>query len=133
MEIGINANNGERCRNERHTFRIGVDDREATEFNATEDEFYGAIINALIEHGEKKRMGWNNGHLHLQVLTSRVGEKPDWRNCQNPKRGGVVAITPQIAGQPQTAVTLFRWCCNSVQMGRDIDTLADGIAREATE
>ncbi len=134
MEISIHSQNGERCRNERHQFRIGIDDRDVTEFSATEHEFPEALTNAILDHGANKRAGWNGVCLHLQVLTERSKSKSSsWCNCQNPKTGGVVAVTPKIAGQNETAQTLFLWCCNSVQMVRDIGVLASGLAREATE
>jgi hypothetical protein len=129
MEIGITTSNGERCRNERHRFRVGVDDRDTTEFSANESEFCEALTNAIVEHGVSKRIGWNAGYLRLQVWTEAAHP---WYNCPNPRTGGVVAVTRSIACQPETAATLFLWCCNAVQMAREINVLERYLAAEAS-
>jgi hypothetical protein len=42
-----------------------------------------------------------------------------------------MAVTREIVGQHETAQTLFLWACKAVQMARDIDTLANGLAEQA--
>lgn len=130
MNIECNAANGSRCSNKRHRFRIGVDDREATEFDAIESEFPDALTNAIVDHVAARRAGMPADGLFLQVWTTPTAQ---WRNVQNPKTGGVMAVTNRIAGQRETAAQLFLWACNSVQMCRDMDVLAGGLAREAAE
>ena len=129
MEMANTTAKGERCRNERHRFRIGVDDRDTTEFSAIESEFCEALTNAIIEHGASKRSGWNAGYLRLQVWTDAV--RP-WCNCPNPRTGGVVAVTRSIASHPETAASLFLWCCNVVQMVRESNVLERYLAAEAS-
>ena len=130
MNIECTSTNGSRCSNERHTFRIGVDDREATAFTSSESEFPDALTNAIIDHVAARRAGTPAAGLFLQVWT---GPTAKWRNVQNTATGGVMAVTHQIAGQRETATQLFLWACNSVQMARDMDVLAGGLAREAAE
>lgn len=55
MNIQCTSTNGSRCSNERHKFRIGVDDREATEFTSNESEFPDALTNAVIDHVAARR------------------------------------------------------------------------------
>jgi hypothetical protein len=124
MEISVSAM-GERCLNERHLFRIGVDSTAATEFLADKGDFLSHLTNALLDHGLAGRPG--EVSVFIQVW---AGETAKWRNVQNPKTGGVMAISHEIIGQRETAATLFLWACNAVQIARDIDTLADGLARE---
>lgn len=124
MEISIGATNGERCVHETHLFRIGVDSKSVTEFQSNLSTFHDNLVNALIEH--KKHSRKCNGYLYLQVKSGF-----QFVNVQNQKTGGVMAITNEIAGQHETAITLFKWACNSVQMGGDIEILADGLAKDA--
>jgi hypothetical protein len=128
MEISITAKNGERCRGERHRFRIGVDSRCSTEFTAGESDILDRLTDAIVDHGAAKRAGYR-GTLYLQVDTGAAG----WRNVQNPRTGGVMGVNPSIVGQCETAETLFLWACNAVQMSRDIDVLASGLSRQAVE
>ena len=130
MNIECTSTTGSRCSNERHKFRIGVDDREATEFASNESEFPDALTNAIVDHVAARRTGTPAAGLFLQVWTTPTAQ---WRNVQNPKTGGVMAVTHAIAGQPDTAAQLFLWACNSVQMARDMDVLTSGLAREASE
>ncbi|MCP5525378.1 MAG: hypothetical protein H7A47_01050 [Verrucomicrobiales bacterium] len=83
-----------------------------------------------MEHVAEGRPGRPDQGLFLQVWTTPTA---GWRNVQNPDTGGVMAVTHEIAGQRDTAKTLFRWACNSVQMGRDLDVVASGLARESVE
>lgn len=128
MQIEIADKNGSRCAEECHRFRIGVDDREATEFRAAADDFAEALTNALLDHVTAGRAGKPAAGLWLQVWTTPTAK---WRNVQNPATGGVMAVTHQIAGAAASAATLFDWSCNSVQMARDLDVLSGGLAREA--
>ena len=126
MEISVEAHMGERCLNERHRFRIGIDATAATEFVAGKDTFLEQLTNALLDHGFAGHS--DKTFLFLQVWTT---DSAQWRNVQNPKSGGVMAINHEIVGQHETAQTLFLWACDSVQMARDIDTLANGLAGQA--
>ena len=126
MNIEIQATNGARCANERHRFRIGADSSQATEFEASAAEFPDHLTNAMLDHGLAKRPG---GYWHYLQVWAGIAK---WRNVQNPRTGGVIAITHDIVSKPETAATLFQWACNSVQMARDIKTLTSGLAEAAT-
>jgi hypothetical protein len=125
MEISVSANMGERCFNERHLFRIGNDSTDVIEFSADKNDFLSQITNALLDHDLADRRASTS--VFLQVWTT---DSAKWRNVQNPKSGGVLAVTHEIVGQHETAAQLFLWACHSVQMARDIDTMSDGLARE---
>lgn len=125
-ELKAKATNGDRCLGELHRFRIGVDATAPTEFSARLETFRDAITNALIEHVEKRRPGKLSSGLYLQVGTGPGGAR--WVNVENPETGGVMAITHMVAGQTGTCETLFRWACNAVQMSRDIEVIAGGLA-----
>ena len=135
MELSTTATHGDRCRHERHRFRIGIDKRYSTEFTAGEADMLERVTDAIVDHGAGKKKGYG-GPLYLQVC---VGDAKrdfgalDWVNVQNPKTGGVMAVNPSIVGQRETAETLFLWACNAVQMSRDIEVLASGLSREAVE
>jgi hypothetical protein len=55
-----------------------------------------------------------------------------WRNIQRTESGNVVAIYFNVAAQPDTSAEIYRLACNSVQMARDIDQIAGGLAGEVT-
>lgn len=130
MNIECTATNGVRCSRERHTFRIGVAADQSTQFTAMQSEFHAALVDALIDHGVNRRPSGPNG-LYLQVVCGESNMR--WSNCQNPKTGGVIAVQLSIVDHPETSAELFLWCCNSVQMGRDLAILADGLARASIE
>ena len=93
------------------------------------------LTDAFIDHGAAKKPG-AGGPLYLQVCVGKAERDfgaLDWVNVQNPRTGGVMAVTSNIVGQEETATTLFLWACNAVQMSRDIATLASGLSREAVE
>jgi hypothetical protein len=124
-EHSCTANRGYVCEHETHLFRIGREIPDSIEFRAELDNFYGKLEGAIIQHGIQH--GKSN-HLNIQVMTDA-----SWRQIQNPETGGVMAITPEIAGQTDTANQLFCWACNSVQMARDLTMMADNIADSANE
>jgi hypothetical protein len=117
---------GENCAHETHRFRVGVDPRDATEFTSSRTQFPETLTNAIMEHVTIGRKGHPASGLMLQVLCPCAG----WRNCQNPKSGGVMAVTHEVAGEHAVALTLFDWCCRSVDMGRKIERLADSLSQE---
>lgn len=125
MKLYAIATNGERCSGETHRFRIGLDDREATEFVAGRLQFCERLTDAIIDHGAAKREGKPAAGLLLQVWTTPSAK---WRNVQNPVTGGCMAVTHEIAGQKNTCEQLFLWACNSVQMARDLEIMVAGIA-----
>lgn len=129
MHLTATANNGERCYGERHRFRIGVDDREATEFSATATDFHALLCDALIAHGAsgRKTDGGLRRYVFLQVLASASAR---WRNVQNAASGAVVALYFDVAQHEESGAELYRLACNSVQMARDIDSIAGGLAGE---
>jgi hypothetical protein len=126
MQIECRASNGERCRHESHRFRIGVDSTAATEFEGTETSFHESLLNAIIEHVRAGRPGKPAEGLYLQVWTTASAK---WRNVQNRLTGAVMAVTHEIV--PETSAVLFLWACDSVQMARDLDVVASGLARES--
>lgn len=129
-QIRISATNGERCHNETHRFRIGNEVPDAEYFQASSNTFAAELESAIIRHGLRhgKRSHWN-----IQVRGRESERESDWRQIQNPDTGGVIAVTAEIAHAPDTAAILFEWACNTVQMMRDIHSLADGLANLATE
>lgn len=116
---------GKNCGHETHRFRVGVDSREATEFTSARTQFPSALANAILEHVATGRKGSPASGLMLQVLCGCAG----WRNCQNPKSGGVMAVTHEVAGEREVAMTLFDWCCRSVDMSRKIEVIADSLSQ----
>jgi hypothetical protein len=86
------------------------------------------VSDAVLRHGAGRKPGIPGNGLFLQVFTTA-----GWRNVQNPKTGGVMAVTNMIVGQTQTALQLFDWACNSVQMARDLKFLASCMASDAME
>jgi len=119
------ANRGYVCEHETHLFRVGRETTDALEFRAALDNFYEKLEGAIIQHGMHHG---KSTHLNIQIMT-----EASWRQIQNPETGGVMTITPEIAGQIETANRLFCWACNSVQMARDITMMADNIADSANE
>lgn len=130
MNLSATATNGERCYGARLKFRIGVDDREVTEFVANDNEFHARLCDALIEHGAagRKTHGGKRPYLFPQVWTTASAK---WRNIQRPESGNVVALYFDVAGQTETTAEIYRLACNSVQMARDCDQIAGGLAGEA--
>jgi hypothetical protein len=129
-QIRISATNGERCSNETHRFRIGNEVTDAEYFQASAGTFASELESAIIRHGVKHGA---RSHWNIQVRGRESERKNDWRQIQNPDTGGVMAVTAQIAYAPDTSATLFEWACNTVQMMRDIHSLADGLANLATD
>jgi len=130
MNLTATATNGERLKGERLKFRIGVDDREATEFTANDTEFHSRLCDALIEHGasRKKTDGGKRPYVFPQVWTT---DSAKWRNIQRCESGNVVAIYFDVSAQPETSAEIYRLACNSVQMARDCDQIAAGLAGES--
>lgn len=128
--IEISSNRGERCYGQEHSFRIGHEVADAVEFRADNLTFADRLEAALIDHGQRhgKRAFWN-----IQVRPSEQSDTHAWRAIQNPDSGGVMAITSAIPTAPETAATLYKWACNTVQMWRDIEAFADGMASLATD
>ena len=128
--IEIAATNGDRCYGQKHQFRIGHQVTDAVGFHADNLTFADRLEAALIEHGQRhgKRSHWN-----IQVRPAEQAAEHAWRAIQNPATGGVMAITADIPTAPDTAATLYRWACNTVQMWRDIEALADAMAGLATD
>lgn len=130
MNLTATSTNGERCYGERLKFRIGVDDREATEFTANDTEFHARLCDALIEHGASRRKteGGKFPYVFPQVWTTRSAK---WRNIQRRESGNVVAIYFAVAAQSETTAEIYRLACDSVQMARDCEQIAGGLAAEA--
>ncbi len=128
--IEITANNGDRCYGQEHQFRIGNEVPDAVEFLADNRTFADRVEGAIIEHGicHGKHRYWN-----IQVRPAEEKSESAWRQIQNPSTGGVMAITGDLPQSPDTAEALYRWACNTVQMSRDIQALADGLATLATD
>ncbi len=128
--IEISANRGERCYGEEHQFRIGNEVPDAVEFRADNQTFADRLEAAIITHGRLhgKRQFWN-----IQVRPAEQTVEHAWRAIQNPDSGGVMAITSDIPTATDTAAILYRWACNTVQMWRDIEAFADGMATLATD
>jgi hypothetical protein len=119
------ANRGSVCEHETHLFRVGRETPDAIEFRAGLTDFYTKLEEAIIQHG---MLHGKSPHLNIQIIT-----EASWRQIQNSETGGVMAITPEIAGQIKTANQLFCWACNSVQMARDLTMMADNIADSAND
>lgn len=116
-----------------HRFRIGIDAREATEFNSNEEQFAVRLTEAIIEHTSKGRPTGKSGgdsYWDLQILCPGGY---DWRNCQNPQTYGVVAITQAIVTVPGNAEILFNWCCLSVDKARKLDRFVDLMIPPGTD
>ncbi len=98
MNISAQATNGDRCYGERLKFRIGVDDRETTEFVANDSEFHTRICDALIEHGSKNRKTEGvRKNVFPQVWTT---ESAKWRNIQRRESGNVIAVHFDVRAHP---------------------------------
>lgn len=122
-ETLITAENGDACQSEQHLFRIGNEVPDAIEFRARREEFRNALADALLDHA---RTHGARSYYNIQVMT-----EGSWRQIQNPKTGGVMAVTLDIAGEKNTCRTMFDWACNSVQMARDLCALADDMAKKS--
>lgn len=130
MDLSATAKNGARCYGERFRFRIGVDDREATEFVANDREFHARLCDALIEHGAASRKTeGSRPYVYPQVWTTPGGR---WRNVQRRESGNVVAVYFDIAAHPESSAEIYRLACDSVQMMRDCEQIAVGLAGEVT-
>jgi hypothetical protein len=127
-KISASQTNGHRCIHEIHRFRIGVDDRETTEFTASLNTYYDAILNALIDHAMANKKG-SGKLMQIQVLCDTRAN--DWSNFINPSTGSIIGAGVQIT--PELAKKHFEWACNAVQMGRDIVSLSSGLAKIACE
>ncbi len=117
--IQINANNGGLCWSLEHQFRICWKVPDAVMFRANNLTFANRLEGALIEHQLRhgKRLFWN-----IQFRSAYESSVGSWWNIQNPTTGSVVAINADILIAPDTAVTLYRWACVSLE--RWLDTAA---------
>jgi len=124
------ANRGDQCQGEIFVFRIGHETPDAVQFSANDKTFHPNLMNAIIEWFD---INGSFTSLNIQVTENlkRLGEA-GWRNLQNPKSGSIIAITTQIASEHETTRILYRWSCNTVQMGRDLVAMSKTIASDST-
>lgn len=128
-ELSASATNGERCHGQRFRFRIGVDDREATEFQADDREFHARLCDALIEHGSVgRKTDGASRYVFIQVWTTPAAQ---WRNIQRRDSGNVVAIYFDVAQHEESTNEIYRLACDSVQMARDCDSIARGLSEDS--
>lgn len=124
-EHSANANRGYVCEHEIHLFRIGREVPDSIEFKSALGNFYKQLESSIIQHG---LANGKSNHFNIQIMTDG-----SWRQIQHPESGNVMVITPEIAGQRETAEQLFRWACNSVQMARDLSMMCDNLSDAAGE
>lgn len=136
MKIECSATNGNRCRHERHRFRIGIDASNATYFDAIESDFHDRLVDAMIDHIQQKRPGDPSRELvNIQVWCAIPDHNKGglWSNFTNPKTGAIMGVRTDVTGNHDVCQTLFLWACHAVQMSRDLRVLSSGLARAAAE
>jgi hypothetical protein len=107
-----------------YRFRIGHEAPDAVQFTADARCFQQRLGESIIEWGTKHG---RFVYLNLQVLCPAGA---GWRNIQNPKTGGHIAIFPEIAGDPTTCGTVFEWAGKAIAMCEAIGGIASGLAGE---